>query len=425
MRGRAAALEWLGERGERAVATRSPSPDEVEALGRSIALIEEITEILGTRMEDGGSVLLSLQRALEEARARREEHGPAAAAAASPAASAQGWAAAASAPAEIQSPEAAANARAARKDLAIRLGAYLRASEPADPLGYRLPRFVSWMHLGKLPPHADGQTQIPSPQPADLLEKLEEMASNGQWAGILEQAESRFPASILWLDLHRFTVTALEAIGDDRAAAVKAICAELGLLLERLAGLETLKFQNGQPLANDRTRRWIEERIRAGSGNGENAGPAPDGRASGSPRGADPKELEEFGRIRGEARQLSKNKKLAEAIQILSEGAQGARSLRMRATWKLEAARLCMEAGRIETAAAQLHLLDEELRASSYEDWEPSLSLDVLKSLYECMQRSSASSPMRSGEDQARARAILERVCRLDPAAALSLEGRR
>ncbi len=426
MRGRAAAFEWLGERGARAVAMRSPGANASEVLDLCRVRVARLTELLDQKMDGGGGLLGELRRSLEEAGVLADGQGGAAGAAA--AAQAGGIGTASTVPTEIRTPEEAARAQGDLKDLARRLAEFYRANEPGNPMGYRLPRMTGWMHLRELPPHESGRTQIPAPQPADALQRMEEMLSKGQWAGVLEQTESRFPTAILWLDLERLAVAALEGMGEETLPAAQSICDELELLLKRLPGLEGLAFAGGQPLADPSTRAWIAARVRSGpakdgGGTLERGGDGP-GSAAADAGSLLEGDLAGFSEAREEARALAKRKKLDEALRRLEEGAARARTLRGRATWKLEAARICLETGRVETAAAHFRLLDEELGRARCEDWDPVLCLEVVKGLYLSHQKALSSLHPRPAEEIARSRELLGRLVRLDPVSALSLEER-
>ena len=94
-----------------------------------------------------------------------------------------------------------------------------------------------------------------------------------------------------------------------------------------------------------------------------------------------------------------------------------------RVTWKLEAARLCMQAGRHEMALAQLEALDDELHRASIEDWDPALCAEILRDLLRCRQQVAQSADF-APSDHARSRELMGRLCRLDVVSALELNGR-
>jgi type VI secretion system protein VasJ len=421
MRGRTAAVEWLVERGSKAIENRPPEPDDGEWLTLCRTLAAEVASSLEPKLESGWQILQSLQRVLEESEQRIAGPGPSAPTPSVPDSGVEGRGSA-----QIRTMDDAVRAIGDVKELARGASEVLRTNDPADPLSYRLLRLSCWLNLAGPPPNENGQTQIPPPQPQDLATRIQALLDEGQWTAALEQSESRLPTAVLWVDLHRFTVTALEGMGESFLTAAQTVVQELAQLLARVPGLESLRFQNGQPLADERTRAWIRERVGAPDGSG---GQAAMTSSEGPPASAGSgdefvEERARLGRARDEARNLARRKKLPEALRLLEDGAGKAHSLKGRAMWNLEMARLCLEAGAVQTALAQLVALDEDLQSSRCEDWAPDLCLEVLKALYTCHQKVMSAGHPASAADVARARDLLGRVSRLDPGSAVSLEGK-
>jgi type VI secretion system protein VasJ len=411
MRGRIAAIEWLAERGAPRVRRAPAGPQHEEAIARALARLGELGEQLAPRMEGGGSLLVELRRALEEAAERSKSPAPAAATAAASSGASAG-------PAAVESAGDLDAALAEAKRLLRASGDFLRKTDPKNPLGYRMPRLVAWMSVAQLPPNAGGKTQIPAPQPPDFGDKLEQALGAGQWAGVIEQAEGRFPNAVLWLDLHRYSAAALEGMGDEYAPAAEAIAQEVAVLLRRVPGLAELRFANDQPLASAATQAWIRERVAPAAAGAAPAAPAPAAAAAGAG-------LAGFDEAKREAWQLARGRKLAAAVARLEEGASRAAALRDRVPWKLEIARICLDRGHAETALAQLEALDVELTRASVEAWDPVLCADVIKSLLVCRQKVLSSARQATPDDAARSRELMGRLCRLDVVAALEMNGKR
>jgi len=418
-RARVAAVEWLAERGAQHVRRLPVGGPLDEALPICLERLQEIGAQLGPRLESGETLLAELRRELEEARDRSASAAAAAPSAASPAAG-QGP----QGPASVQSPDDLDQALAEARRLLRVAGEVLRRSDPRSPLGYRLPRIGAWMAVKQLPPHSDGRTQIPGYQPEDLVEKLTQMLGSGLSDAVIEETEGRFPSAVLWLDLHRFAALALERKGDEFRPAADAICHELRFLLTRFPALTELRFDNDVPLARPETQAWIRERVLAAGGSeaggGGDRSPGSDPAKAGSAAADD-----SFAKARVQAWQLMKSKKLAEAVTLLESGAAGAAEFGQRVTWKLEAARVCMEAGHYETALAQLDALDQELRSSTVENWEPRFYVEVLRNLLLCRQRAFSSIGPPPAEEILKSRELMSRLCRLDVVAALELDGKR
>ena len=419
MRGRVAALEWLAERGVLRVEQTPPSAGEGEAAKSCVTCLDELTELLGTRLEGGNPPFAELRRVVSEAAESAAPVAPAGGVGQGPAgrdSQAGGTVGVAgAAPASVASAQDYEKALPELKRLMRAIGEYLRRSEPSNPLGYRLPRMAAWMTLQQAPPETGGRTQIPPPQPRDLLARLDQMIASGNHAAAVEEIEGRFPSSVLWLDLHRVAWTALDRQGRAFQSAAEAVLAETRDLLTRLPGLPDLSFSDGTPIADEATCTWIEERVLAG----------PSGKGAAPARGecGAAAESDEFDSARAVARELAGQKRLGEALALLERGSSRAGSLPQRAAWELEIGRLCMDAGSFDAAQARLESFDEALRRSNAEDWEPGLCTDVIRLILQCRQRSS--SAKNQPEEIERTRQLMSRLCRLDVAAGVEVAGRK
>src|SRR5690606_16745834 len=84
---------------------------------------------------------------------------------------------------------------------------------------------------------------------------------NQKWEALLEETESAVQQFRFCLDLNRMSHTALVGLGPSHAEAATALVAEVGTLLRRMPGLVDLTAADGSPLADDDTRRWIDEHV--------------------------------------------------------------------------------------------------------------------------------------------------------------------
>ena len=413
-RGRLAAFEWLSERAAATVTRLGERPVPAAQIDTCLERIKEISDAIGDKLEGGLTALSDLRSALNGVNVAGETPAPTpggAAPASSGAAGAARPAGAPAGPASVADDSAAEQAVGEAKRLMRMAGEYYRTKDSKDPVGYRLPRLAAWMTLRQAPPAApDGKTAIPPPQPPDLLQKLEGMVANAQFAGVLQEAEGRIGAAVLWLDLHRLTAQALDRMGADHAAASAAVAAEVRALLLRIPELPQMRFANDQPLASPETQTWIRDVVMAGSGAAAPAAAAP------TEAGDDP-----FQAVRDEALQISRQKKLPEALALLSDAARRAPRQRDRVRLDLEAARLCMEHGHHEAALAQLEALDEDVRRCGIESWDPDVPGELLRSLIACRQRLGTKTP----EEAQRLRDLLQRLSRLNVVAALELSAKR
>jgi len=423
-RGRVASFEFLNERGARAVERGGKRPT-AESVQGCLDLIGTIDDKLGPLL-DVPPVLGEIRRALEEVMSNV----PQPAAISSPQADAGGGGSAPQAYVPEATPVASGppaittiadeNELSQALDEVTRLGdlcaTFLRTQTPSDPFGYRFVRMLYWRQLQQTPPHEDGVTVLPDFDLA-VLEGLEQQIAAGENAAAIEQAEAQFLQAPLWLDLSRITVQALEAQGTEFKAAADAVVFELKATLDRVPELVKLKTSGGVAFADDATKKWIGKRVLVGA-------PIDLGFAAAETNGA--------ARVRGgegfpdaqkEARKLARGGKLAGALKLLSDGRVKTDRLEDRVAWKLEAARLCMQGGRAEMALAQLEALDDELRRSSIEDWDPAFCAEILRDLLRCRQQVAQSADFAPSE-LARSRELMGRLCRLDVVSALELNGR-
>lgn len=399
MKGRAAAFIWLAERGGQAIGRRAPTGPERDAVRVAEERLASLSALLDEMMGPESPSLGDLSRALELAQRELPPELPPVAEAS---AAAQ---AGAPVPGEIESAESLDRALETAGEWLRRAADYLVKAEPANPQGYRLARVAAWLRFDEAPPDTDGETQIPGPQPEDLGQRYQESIDRGEWRSVLEEAESRFPAAVLWLDLQRFAAEALAGLGPEHAAARRAVIAETAALAARVPRLLDLRFQNGVPFADDRTKAWLA--AESGPAGGRAAAP----------------EFEAKEQTLREARKLASSGKFRDAAAFLAARAEGATSRRERAEWRLALARLSVESGRHRAALGQLEALDDELAAASIEQWEPGLCAEVVKNLLACHSRIAEESP--SPEIEARTRRLYSRLCRLDVTGALALDGKR
>ncbi len=135
----------------------------------------------------------------------------------------------------------------------VRAAHALRRHQPGDPLAYRLLRVAVWLRAAEPAPDARGRVPVDALLPATRT-PCEAMLRSGKWLELLDASESALaaPTNRFCLDLHRYTASALTALGHH--AAHTAVLAELAGLLRRMPGLVDLCARDGTPLADRETR---------------------------------------------------------------------------------------------------------------------------------------------------------------------------
>lgn len=126
---------------------------------------------------------------------------------------------------------------------------------PGLPWLYSLTRVRAWGTLDRLPPAQGDATFVPAPN-AQERDALARVLAAGDAATIVAHAESRLPLHRFWLDLNRASHAALQRLPDAGAAAA-IVATDTARLLARFPDLATLRFNDGQPFADDDTRAWL------------------------------------------------------------------------------------------------------------------------------------------------------------------------
>jgi type VI secretion system protein VasJ len=280
--------------------------------------------------------------------------------------------------------------------------AILRAADATEPLSYRVLRTGVWLHMQAPPAGTGGKTAVPPP-PEPLRKQLATLSQNQKWAALVEEAEAALPQCRFWLDLHRHTAQALAALGAGHARAREAVLVEVRAFLARMPSIPTLAFADGAPLADPQTRTWLDEEVAPRA-----AAPAAAGAAA-----EDPAALE----VIATARKQLTGGQVAEALAALRVLAASRPDGRGRFRVRLELAKAAAGAGLTAVARATYDELDRDAVAHRLDEWEPAVAADVLKGLI-AATRALVNDPRGVKEGLV---PQYQRLCRLDPAAALEV----
>jgi len=278
----------------------------------------------------------------------------------------------------------------------------LRRADPAQPTPYRVLRTGLWLHLIAVPPATQGKSSVPAP-PASLRTKLELMASHQKWPELLEEAESSLVQHRLWLDLHRYSVQSLAALGASHAAARQAVIDELAAFLRRLPNLPSLLFNDGTAVADGATVAWLDSTV---VGGGAGRAEPPSGAAVANEGDAD---------VLGEARRLVAEGNVGDGMALLQARVVAARTGRARFSARMMLARALHEAGQPEVARPLFVLLDEDLRRHGVDEWEPHLAAQCLVHHLQCVRGLVKAGRLNAQETNV----LYDRLCQLDPVLAL------
>lgn len=287
-----------------------------------------------------------------------------------------------------------------------RAATLLRQQDPSNPLSYRSTRIAAWLELQGLPPAQDGKTLIPPPM-EQIVTSLNNLYSQGNYMELMEYAESRVGQFLFWLDLSRYVAESLDRLGHQKA--LDAVVEETAQYARRLKGIEKLAFSDDTPFADSDTRDWLRD-ISETSGGGGPAGFVPMTHGGGESQGAGVAET--YAR----AQALLKEKKLFEAVDLLQKDLNGAGSGKSRLKRRMGFARLLVSAKKPRLALPHLLEILEEIDRHGLENWNPGLALEALIQVYSGLKT------QKKEKMQARAEEVLDRISRLNPAAAVRLE---
>jgi len=288
------------------------------------------------------------------------------------------------------------------------LAQFLRKENPRNPVPYLLLRALRWGELQETGP-ALNAGQLESP-PTELRQLVKKLATDGQWAELLEAAESGMSMGCGrgWLDLQRHTVRACEALGSEFEPVAAAVRATLRALLADYPNLLSAVLLDDTPAANAETQAWLRESILPppsppSSPPEAEVRPLPVPSAT-SEQGPDVHEL---------ALQTARAGHVEEAIQMLVHEIAQEKSGRARFQRKIQLATLCLSTKHEPIAYPILGELAEEVERRKLEEWEEAPAVaHPLALLYRCLDK--------MGGSEAEKQKIYQKLCRLDPVQALA-----
>ena len=284
------------------------------------------------------------------------------------------------------------------QDQARPLCAYWLKQKASDLRALRLARTLLWLPIDSLPERNAEQVTALRGLPVDKLASYQERYQNGQYADLLVDLEASIARAPFWLDGQHLVWQCLQGL--DAEQAMREVEIQLALFMQRMSGLEELRFHDGSAFADAQTRAWLSSHVMP-----HVQAPATTSAPAANEGGSQPAwelALQEV---------LPKLRKdgLKSAVQQLKQGLAKARGGRERFFWQLTLARLCYSAKKYELAKTQLESLDQTLKASGLGDWEPDLALDVLRMLHSCCELLPQNHAIREHKEE-----IYRRLCHLD-----------
>lgn len=398
-RTRTAAINWLLPRLEQALAEHVPISEQLPLFRRIAEHLHGLEASLSSHLGEDSPLLLPLCRRLDE-QIKRASQGQAEPGAMG-AAIAQVKQVATqiiTGTGPIESEKDAHKALRTQQDAARPLCSWWLKSKATDLKPLRLSRTLLWLPIESLPERNAEQITALRGLPADKLASYKERFAQGAYADLLADLEASIARAPFWLDGQRLVWECLQELKAEQA--VREVEIQLALFLQRVPGLDELRFHDGVPFADAETRAWIGAHVLP-----HLQAPEVEKKPSATEQGATPPWEEALQQVLPGLRKDG----LKPAVQQLKQGMSRARGGRERFFWQLTLARLCFAAKKYDLAKTQLESLDQTLQASGLGEWEPDLALDVLRLLHNCCELLPQNHAVRDSKDE-----IYRRLCHLD-----------
>lgn len=288
----------------------------------------------------------------------------------------------------------------------------VREEKMQNPQSYRWLRFALWEPIKDLPPATGGMTKIPPPQ-RQVTEHLETLKGEEAWEELVSRSESQLynPQHTFLLTLNYYSAEALSRLGKRYGQAHEMVCRETQLLLQRLPGIEALRFSDGTPFASDDTLAWVGGLQGYLEGQGE-AGDEP--AADGAQDGTSVADV-----IQGARVLAREDGKLHEAVDGLHRNIRESGSGKDALAFRLGLIRLLAEHRQEKMAAAHLERACADITRFGLRDWDPPHALGGLKVIYTVMKK------LPGKEYAARAAEILSMIAEISTVDAMDLQKKR
>jgi type VI secretion system protein VasJ len=415
-RARLNAIAWMADMVNQQLAPTDVTAADGDAVRTCEEVLKDLDQLLAEKLGDayaGPGQLRSLLREKIRAIPEPVQQAPAAAEAPQAVQAAQPVV-----QAPVQAPVAAAAATsaadvdrsvAANTEAIVAAAAILRAAEPSRAWAYELHRRAIWMSIQEMPTIREGtETYVPAPD-GYTQNTIAELRDGQKWFDLLNAAEDASPQYLFWLDLHRYVATALERLGPQYLAAREAVGREVTHFVSRIPNVVSLTFSGGTPFADSATKGWLEEEARKYGGGGGSAAAA-----------AVSAEDEEIAKRFEEAQTMVREGKIPEGLAVASALADRAPDARTRFRARLTVGKMALDAPKPEMARAMFEHLVGEIEKHGLEIWEPALCATTYAYLLSATREVSRA---RGGAPDlvAKEQYLFDKLCRLDPAAAIKL----
>ncbi|WP_077046326.1 type VI secretion system protein TssA [Pseudomonas sp. KK4] len=294
------------------------------------------------------------------------------------------------------------------------LAGYLREKPQGLLAAHRLMKSLRWDTVHQAPPHdANGITRLAPPR-GEYRAQLKRLHLQQSWSELLDQVERVFAEGVnhFWLDLQWYACQALSKQPAPQDGWADIVKRDLGMFIERLPGLEHLRWSDGTPMADEATLEWIARQV---SGNHPQQWlPAP----SAAPAGTNTDILS----LQSEALAQADCKGVESALAWLAER-PGIHTGRERWLLQLLMARVAEQYGKNDLALHLLGELDAKAQHHGLAAWEPQLGFEVKARLLKLLRLKAQRNDADKTTLNRRMEALLAALVAIDPIRAAVLCG--
>lgn len=143
------------------------------------------------------------------------------------------------------------------------LANYLRDQPQGWLAAHRLLTSLRWDTVHQSPPQeANGNTRLVPPR-TEYRAQLKRLYLQQSWTELLDQVERMYAEGVnhFWLDLQWYLCQSLSKLGVPYEGWADIIKRDLGMFLDRLPGIDQLRWNDGTPFADEPTRDWIMQHV--------------------------------------------------------------------------------------------------------------------------------------------------------------------
>ena len=280
---------------------------------------------------------------------------------------------------------------------------YLFEKMPLDPRAYKYKRMEAWSRIEGVPPQINDKTGIPGPS-IEEQNIIKALIDEKDWFSLLRLSEQKIGQHNFWIDLNRFSATALEGLGSKYKKAYDAVCKETAFFVHNFQGIEQCFFADGKPFADDDTKLWLKKNSLGGQS------------VSGSGISFTSDDDHSMAQEIKTAYDIYNDGNISEALKILKSRLQGCVSIKQKFLWRLSIGKLLAEANENDLAIVYFDLILRDIEDFGLEEWDKDLSIQSFVAAYPIYHNS------QDEIFQIKAADIMNRIGRLDVNVALELK---